>query len=398
MHREQKKDAYKDLSRSTLAFFCALLFFVAPHAFAEPFQATTTVTISICGDGILNQGEVCDDGPIGNDGGYGASISARHCLPDCQGYGPYCGDLIVQFLYSEECDDGNNSAGDLCSPQCTNESSPINTTESGGGAGGGSGGRGGLVNGVIPIENPTKVSLSGKAYVGSLVHILKDGKEIATASANGKADFTQQIDTVTAGPATFGFWAEDGKGRRSMTFTTTFQVTESAITTISGIYIPPTIQADNLSVLPGNEITFSGRTIPNADVILYIDGGKDFSEKGTSDASGDWKIAFDTKSLKAETFHTAKAAFSIGTAFTGGSGEAESVFGQTLNFYVGHGEGPETFFADLNVDGKVNIVDFSILLFNWGGTGGDAKPSPDINHDGQVNLTDFSVMIFYWTG
>ena len=58
----------------------------------------------------------------------------------------------------------------------------------------------------------------------------------------------------------------------------------------------------------------------------------------------------------------------------------------------------DMFFPDLNVDGKVNIVDFSILLFHWGEDGGDSSPPADINHDGIVNLTDFSVMIFHWTG
>ena len=67
-------------------------------------------------------------------------------------------------------------------------------------------------------------------------------------------------------------------------------------------------------------------------------------------------------------------------------------------FFVGEGDGPEVFFADLNVDGIVNIIDFSILLFNWGRSGGGLSPTPDINYDGIVDLTDFSIMIFYWTG
>ncbi len=50
--------------------------------------------------------------------------------------------------------------------------------------------------------------------------------------------------------------------------------------------------------------------------------------------------------------------------------------------------------ADLNEDGKVNIVDFSILAYYWG------RPSPkkgDLNGDGVVNLKDFSLMASRWT-
>jgi hypothetical protein len=54
--------------------------------------------------------------------------------------------------------------------------------------------------------------------------------------------------------------------------------------------------------------------------------------------------------------------------------------------------------ADLNRDGKVNLVDFSILLFWWNTNGGTSDPSADINGDGRVSLTDFSILLFNWTG
>ena len=65
--------------------------------------------------------------------------------------------------------------------------------------------------------------------------------------------------------------------------------------------------------------------------------------------------------------------------------------------YMGVGQDPSPDFslrADLNKDGKVNLIDFSILLFNWN----TDDTVADINQDGTVNLTDFSIMIFYWTG
>lgn len=63
---------------------------------------------SYCGDGIVDEGETCDDGPA-NGAGY------AWCAADCS-FGPYCGDGIVDEI--EECDDGNGTAGDGCGPGC----------------------------------------------------------------------------------------------------------------------------------------------------------------------------------------------------------------------------------------------------------------------------------------
>jgi hypothetical protein len=55
---------------------------------------------------------------------------------------------------------------------------------------------------------------------------------------------------------------------------------------------------------------------------------------------------------------------------------------------------PESGFTDINGDGKVNLVDFSIMLSVWGTN----APNADFNTDGTVNLADFSILLFDWTG
>ncbi len=51
--------------------------------------------------------------------------------------------------------------------------------------------------------------------------------------------------------------------------------------------------------------------------------------------------------------------------------------------------------ADLNRDGRVDLVDFSILLYNWGRP---QNPVADLNADGRVDLVDFSILLYWWTG
>ncbi|MCP3100602.1 fibro-slime domain-containing protein [Myxococcus sp. K15C18031901] len=71
---------------------------------------TECSTPSACGNGVLDDGEECDDGV--NAGGYG------QCAPGCV-YGPRCGDGVLQGANGEQCDDGVNGGGyGLCAPGC----------------------------------------------------------------------------------------------------------------------------------------------------------------------------------------------------------------------------------------------------------------------------------------
>jgi ABC-type transporter Mla MlaB component len=52
--------------------------------------------------------------------------------------------------------------------------------------------------------------------------------------------------------------------------------------------------------------------------------------------------------------------------------------------------------ADLNGDGRVNTIDFSILLSFWKRTPPFKNPCVDINHDNKVDARDFSIMLAQW--
>ena len=68
-----------------------------------------TCVVAACGDGVVWAGEeACDDGE--DNGTYG------HCLADCSGLGPSCGD--GERNGPEECDDANQTDDDDCSNDC----------------------------------------------------------------------------------------------------------------------------------------------------------------------------------------------------------------------------------------------------------------------------------------
>ncbi|MBI4094424.1 MAG: hypothetical protein HY436_01310 [Candidatus Liptonbacteria bacterium] len=52
--------------------------------------------------------------------------------------------------------------------------------------------------------------------------------------------------------------------------------------------------------------------------------------------------------------------------------------------------------VDLNGDRRVDMADFSILLFYFGGRGREIARY-DLNGDGRVTLADLSILLYYWT-
>jgi len=323
-------------------------------------------------NGTIEEPEICDDGS--DNGKYASSIQDRYCNSTCNGWAPYCGDGIIQTEYGEECDDGNNVSGDGCNAVCQTEAS---FPPAGGGGGGG--------GGYIPSKE-TKAIIKGKAYPKADVTLLQDGRAITTQEADDLANFRIEVKDITPGVWTFSLWAEDKKGRKSITFSFTANVQKDTITTISGIFLPPTIELSKTKLKKGEELDISGQTAPQSRVFAHIESFE-LIKTATSTEEGDWEVKVDTKNLEEGT-HTARAKAKI-------FDDLESSFSSTLTFYVGK-EMPELIYPspDLNKDDRVNLIDFSILLYWWG----RENPSADFNQDGLVNLTDFSIMLYYWTG
>ncbi|MEM6991022.1 MAG: DUF4215 domain-containing protein [Myxococcota bacterium] len=68
----------------------------------------------VCGDGVLNLDEDCDDGNFDN-----TDDCTEHCLA------PACGDGFVQPSNNETCDDGNQTEGDGCNADCVESGAAV---------------------------------------------------------------------------------------------------------------------------------------------------------------------------------------------------------------------------------------------------------------------------------
>jgi len=341
--------------------------------------ATTTVGISICGDSLVDFNEECD--VPGETGEYSETILGRQCDVDCS-FGPYCGDGVLQSLFDEECDDGNNTDGDFCAADCTVENAGFG---GGGSSGGGSGNTGGSSE---PLGD-TVVSVEGFAYPNETVRVLLDAEQVGTITADSDGEFEFSVD-ASPGPSSLGLWSEDRFGTRSITYNSTFDVTQGAVTTVRGVLLPPTIDADDVEINPGEPVELQGQAIPDATVQIF----QDDEEIATVEADGDgvWRYSFTTAGLP-------PAEYLLKARYVRGEGQlvSESSFSSNLTLFVGV-EGRATTPSDLNRDGFVNLTDFSIMIFWWQTTGGDSDPPADINGNGNVAIEDFSILLFNWTG
>ncbi len=353
---------------------------VFPSTLTAQSFATTTLSLSICGNLIVDDGEQCDI--PGETGQYSQTIVGRQCTAECN-FGPYCGDGILQTVFGETCDDGNNENGDFCSAICA-----IEPAGSGGGgsSGGGSGGGGGSNR----EQGETQVNIRGRAYPSRTINFLLDSESVGSVQSNstGAFEFTTE---ASPGTATLGIWANDSSGTRSITLNNTFDVTQGAITNINGVVLPPTIRIANQNVDPGTPVIVSGQSVPNATVELNVDNSA-IIETTTAGANGQWSITLAGGRLSVAA-HTLRARTITGTAPT----TIQSSFSNSLQVFVGV-DGQASTPSDLSRDGRVNLTDFSILIFWWQTNGGDSDPPADINGNGRVSLEDFSILLFNWSG
>lgn len=269
---------------------------------------------------------------------------------------------------------------------------------SGGGGGGGSGEDDGITSGGgfedddAPYESGDgRVIISGYAYPDSEVTFLVDGNYFDTTDTNNLGVYSVTLDEIASGVYTFGVYAEDPRGIMSSTFSTSFTVTGARTTALSNINVSPSILVEPDPVDPGDTVVISGYGLPNSNIT--IENGRINSSASTltttADSGGEWSLAVNTTGFTTDTYQVRAKSEQVG-------GKSTSYSDYT---YYGVGqEADQPISADLNVDGSVNLIDFSILLYWWNSDGGNSNPPADINRDGNVSLTDFSIMLFNWTG
>lgn len=303
---------------------------------------------------------------------------------------------------SSQCEDGVDNDGDSlvdypddlgCLADTDNDETNPSSGSSSGGGGSSSGGGGGG-GGIIPTASMASVIFTGRAYPGSSVTVLKDGVIIAAANIGADGMFNIRADNISSGSHLFGVYALDRQGNRSPTVSSGVVVTPSVVTTISGIFIAPTINVDKSEVKKGNPITIFGVAVPEASLAINVNSETELNFETKADKDGLYSYTFLTTPL-ARGSHTAQSLANVSGEVSGSS--------QIVGFTVGARDvakkktiAATPSVSDINNDGKINITDFSVMAF-WYKKNNPPK-AYDLNKDGKISLIDFSIMASAWTG
>jgi len=268
------------------------------------------------------------------------------------------------------------------------------TSPSGGDGGGGSSSGSGDNNAGTKLPQ-ADVSIEGWAYPGATVSFLRDGVTVSTKGAGGSGEFSDKTEGLDRGSYSFGIYAVDSKGVRSATFATTLWLQANTLNTLNNIMLPPTVSVAEASISPGTPLVVTGYSAPQANITTWLRpklaevSTADIVSTTTADGSGAWAITVPTLKLPKGTYE-----FVAQGKMQNGLVESDKSARKTIGIGVTVHDDDCLSQGDLNCDGAINLIDFSILLFNWN----TASVEADVNKDGTVSLPDFSILLYNWTG
>jgi hypothetical protein len=255
--------------------------------------------------------------------------------------------------------------------------------------GGGGGGAGG---GVTP-GIPTTVNFSGMGYPLSKIVILQDGVQVVNTIADPSANFSASVTGLSQGTYTFAVYAQDKNGNRSAMFSFPVYITTGATINIGGIILAPTIDVERIQVRRGDNEPIFGFTVPNSKVNITVHSDDVHFVSATANASGAYLYNFDTTPLEYGD-HNAKSRALFDQKVSAETNPVSFLVSTESKIKT---PSCSTLVGDINCDGKVNLVDFSILAY-WYKKGTLPPANVDLNSDGKINLVDFSIMAYHWTG
>ncbi len=260
----------------------------------------------------------------------------------------------------------------------SNEASatPTSTTPGGGG--------GGAVN---PPAASQQIIFQGLAAPKSEVTLLMDLSLAGKTTASDNGQFALSVPSGYSSTLNFVLFFTDSNGLRSNP--QNFVVAPNQNPSFQNILLPPTLSGSHSKIKQGEALLLSGFGAPNTKVVMeLLPTGQTIDT--TTDSNGYYKVSLPTNNLEFGKYETRTTLVADGL-----------ISKPSFRFFFEVGKDniiftPPEKCGDHNQDGKVNIVDFSILLYWY------EKRNPpnriDCNKDNIINIYDISILMFNWTG
>lgn len=232
------------------------------------------------------------------------------------------------------------------------------------------------------------VTVNGDAFPSALMTLLVDGTVAGTTVADSTGAFSKTLSAISGGNHTIGAYATDKNGKNSATVSISVTITNGSTVTLSGFLFPPTFafssqlasgSSGTYAYLRPRQAVATGYAKPNTTLTFWIDGVAQLSSIPVA-ADGSW-----SGDVNSGIMHLGNHTIAVLMQTSGGT---TSDLSDSAPFVV-------QLSPDIAIDDKVNIGDFSVLMYNW--TKGPNRAA-DVNDDSATDLIDLSVMLYYWTG
>jgi len=152
---------------------------------------------------------------------------------------------------------------------------------------------------------------------------------------------------------------------------------------VENILMPPTISFSQELLKLSDTLEISGYSSP--DAIIKLEINDTISKEVVSDSSGYYVFNFNSGDFSLGV-HYVKARQIMNTT----EGESKSSFSFPRAFKVSSLEYPR---ADFNKDNTINVIDWSMFLFRWGGEDEKIRREIDLDSNGVIDIKDFSIFL-----
>jgi len=239
------------------------------------------------------------------------------------------------------------------------------------------------VNFSLSIPFPTgNLRVTGFASAAALITFLKNGSVMGTTVADSGSHFDKTLTGLNPGVITISMYATDVKGRNTVTLSFDVNIISGTTITLGDFLLPTTVGVGKEVLKRPETQTADGYAKSSSKITSFFNSSPPITKEVNTANDGSWQAKVP------EVMHLGSHNTN---ALVQDSGGNQSLLSQSVPFKV-------VLSADLNVDNKVNLTDFSILMFSYG-TAPPPNLAADINdNSGAPDLVDFSIMMFYWTG
>lgn len=235
----------------------------------------------------------------------------------------------------------------------------------------------------VPSPGPARLVLEGFTSPLALVYFYANNSLLGTDKADVLGNFSRVFST-NSGINNISLASKDTHGLFSSTSNLSMNLLVNATTTVSHIFLSPTIATKRNNAPIGVPIIVTGSVFPGSTVYAILDN--DQIDEITADAKGRWTYSLATKSLRGDYLISVRA-------FIGDLGLISPLSSQ-VTVSIGETTCPG---PNLNEDGEVDIADLSIMLYYWREVNPENQCA-DLNFDGTVDIADISLLMFAWSG